>query len=60
MSNTLRQRKERRKVVVRGRGKETTAKDCKQTLGMNGNVVCLDCDAIFTLTTETVGEKSKC
>ena len=47
-------------MVVRGRGKETTAKDCKQTLGMNGNVVCLDCDAIFTLTTETVGEKSKC
>ena len=32
-----------------------TAKNCKQTLGMNGNVVYLDCDGIFTFTTETGG-----
>lgn len=38
-----------------GQGKDMTAKDCKQTLGMNGNIVCLDCDGIFTFTTETGG-----
>ena len=35
-------------MVLRGRGKEMTAKERKQTLGMNGNIVYLDCDGIFT------------